>query len=109
MTATATPPIGDIADTRVAVAMLDLVRDLSTEAQALAVGAIQSVLNQGRFYDECKQRAFALNAEIMGLEHSSPSPCCDWRTCRRCQLEEQEQRNYRDWERVRLALGGRAR
>jgi len=92
-----------------ALAILDGLDDLSPEARGLAIGAIQSVLNQARYYDECAAKARELDAEIMGLEHSSPAPCCDARTCRRCQLEEQEQRNYRDWERVRLALGGRAR
>lgn len=101
MTATATlhHPISPISE---------LTRDLSPDAQALAIPAIQRVLNQARYYDQCQAEARELAYFVERTAHLKPAPCIETRGCERCRFEWEEQRTLADRERTRLLLTGRA-
>ena len=70
--------------------LAELVRDMSPDAQALAVPAIQHALNQARHYAERMDEARDLELQFKALEHThEPFQAPDNGSCRRCSIEDE--------------------
>lgn len=87
--------------------LTELVRDLSPEAQALALQAITRVLNHAHHYDDRMDEARGIEQDINAREHSRPAPCIDTDGCDACWFVREEQIVLGAAERSKAFLEGR--
>lgn len=88
--------------------MTELVRDLSPEAQALAIPAIQRVLNQAHHFQERMDEARDIERQFNALEHKHPPFVAPLVGCERCAEEDRYIAVIGSGERARACLEGRA-